>query len=172
MELQSLVAPPTPEYLDAFRAIHQALAPRGPLDALVSVLVIAALPGFCEELVVRGVLLPSLARVLGGAWVAVAVSAVLFAAIHLDAFRFLFTLSIGLVLGVVRLGTGSLWPSVCAHATLNALTFVVAPLVDDPTKPYTPSPALGAACLLAGAAVTWPLLRALAARVDSPNPRP
>lgn len=175
MEVQALVAPPTQEYLDGFRALHRALAPSGPWDALVSVLVIAVLPGLCEELVVRGVLLPSLARCLGGGrgpWIAVVVSALLFAAIHRDAFRFLFTFTLGLVFGFVRLRAGSLWPSVCAHASLNTLTFVVAPFVDDPATPYSPSPALGAACLAAGVAVSWPLLRALARNVDSPTPRP
>jgi membrane protease YdiL (CAAX protease family) len=173
--LQSLLAPPPPEYLDAFRAIHQALAPSGPLDALVSVLVIAVLPGVCEELVVRGVFLPSLAHALGGGrgrWLAILASALLFGAIHLDAYRFLFTFALGAVFGFVRLRTGSLWPSVLAHTGLNTLTFVVAPFVDDPTKPYTPSAALGAACLLAGVSVSWPLLQALARRVDSPTPRP
>jgi membrane protease YdiL (CAAX protease family) len=174
MEVQSLVVPPPPAYLDAFRAIHQALAPRDPLDALVSVLVIAVLPGVCEELVIRGVFLPSLAAwsLLRASWPAIAVSALLFAAIHLDAYRFLFTLALGLVFGHLRLATASLWPSVVAHASLNALTFVVAPFVDDPGQPYTPSPVLGAACLLAGSAVAWPLLRALGASVDSLPRRP
>ncbi len=192
MEVQSLVLPPPPEYLEAFRAIHQALAPSGPLDALVSVLVIAVLPGVCEELVIRGVFLPSLARamvdgraggLLGsavpgapgqarGAWIAVVVSALLFAAIHLDAFRFLFTFVLGVAFGFLRMRTSSLWPSVLAHTCLNTLTFVVAPYVDDPSKPYVPSPALGAACLVAGIAASWPLLRALARDVDSPATRP
>lgn len=187
MEVQSLVAPPPPAYLDAFRAIHRALAPDGPMDALVSILVIGVLPGVCEELVVRGVFLPSLARWIGatafrlpseparlgrGAWVAVVVSALLFAVIHLDPFRFLFAFVLGLVFGFLRLVTGSLWPPVVAHASLNTLTFAVAPFVDDPSQPYTPSPALGAACLVAGAAVAWPLLRALGSSVDSSTARP
>ena len=168
MEVQSLIAPPPPAYLDAFRAIHQALAPRGIVDGLVSILVIAVLPGVCEELVVRGVFLPSLARGLAaaasplpseparhgpGAWIAVGVSALLFAAIHLDPYRFLFTFVLGLIFGLLRLGTGSLWPSVVAHASLNTLTFAVAPFVDDPSQPYTPSPLLGIVCLAAGTAV-------------------
>ena len=167
IELQSLVVPPTPEYLELFRRLHQALAPSGPLDALVSLLVIAALPGVCEELLVRGALLPALVRPLGPGG-ALAASAILFAAMHLDAYRFLFTLSVGLVLGIVRLGTGSLWPSVVAHVTLNTLTFLVAPLVDDPSKPYTPEPLLGFAALAAGAAVAARLLR----RLRSQAPRP
>jgi membrane protease YdiL (CAAX protease family) len=160
MEVQSLVVPPPPEYLDGFRAIHQALAPDGPLDALVSVGVIALLPGVGEEVVMRGVLLPALVGPLGPLG-AVAASATLFAAIHLDPYRFLFTLAIGLVLGGLRLRTGSLWPPVVAHATLNTLTFLVAPLVDDPTQAYTPQPLLGAGCLLLGTVLALPLFRAL-----------
>jgi len=171
MEMQSLVLPPPPEYLQAFRLLHKALAPAGPLDALVSLAVIALIPALAEELVMRGVLLPSLVPPLGRAG-AVALSALLFAGMHGDRYRFLFTLTIGLVLGGLRLRTGSLWPPIVAHASLNALTFAVAPLVDDPTQAYTPQPALGLACLAVGSAVALPLLRALRARVDSPGGGP
>jgi membrane protease YdiL (CAAX protease family) len=191
IEMQSLLMPPSSRYLDDMRAIHTALAPQHALDALVSVLVIALLPGVCEELVMRGVLLPSLAKAFRGTtpplqapdagrrsarswpgeWLAIGITALLFALIHWDRYRFLFVLVLGLVFGYVRMRAGSLWPSVIAHATLNTLTFVIAPLVDDPTQAYVPNPGLGAACLLAGSAVAWPLLRALAPRiVDSPRP--
>jgi membrane protease YdiL (CAAX protease family) len=181
MELQSTVWPPDPRYLEMFRSIHRALAPSGPLDALVSVAVIAVLPGACEELVVRGLLLPSLANALTGGGTrpaarptpgpvaAVALSAALFAAMHGDSYRFAFTFGVGLVFGALRLRTASLWPPVVAHVALNALTFLIAPLVDDPGQAYTPQPALGLACLLTGAAVAWPLLRALRPSVDSPG---
>jgi membrane protease YdiL (CAAX protease family) len=167
MEMQSLVSPPPAEYLEAFRALHRALVPDGPLDMVVSLAVIAVLPGLCEELVVRGVLLPSLVRPLGLLG-AVAGSAFLFAAMHLDPYRFLFTFAVGFVLGVLRLRTGSLWPPIFAHVTLNALTFAIAPLIDDPAQPYTPQPALGLACLVAGAVMAWPLLRALGRRPAPP----
>jgi membrane protease YdiL (CAAX protease family) len=172
MELQSLLLPPPPEYLAAFRAIHQALAPRNALDAVASVTVIAIAPGIGEELLTRGVLLPSLLRVLRPAG-AVAASALLFAAMHLDLYRFLFTLTIGLVLGVVRLRTGSLWPAIVSHVTLNAVTFLVAPLVDDPTQTtYTPEPLLGLVCLVVGAALVVPVMRALRGSVDSSGAEP
>jgi membrane protease YdiL (CAAX protease family) len=161
MELQSLALPPPPEYLALFRAIHEALAPRNALDAVVSVVVIAIAPGVGEELLTRGILLPSLLRVLrpsGAIWI----SAILFAVMHFDPYRFVFTLVIGLLLGVLRVRTGSLWPAIVAHVTLNTLTFLIAPLVDDPAQTtYTPQPLLGMACLFVGAAVAVPLLRAL-----------
>jgi hypothetical protein len=51
--------------------------------------------------------------------------------------------------------------------TLNTLTFLLAPLLDDPTETvYTPHLGLGLACLVAGVLVTWPLLRALRPSVD------
>jgi membrane protease YdiL (CAAX protease family) len=167
MELQATAWPPSPEYLEAFRVIHRALAPDGPFDALVSVAVIALAPGVGEELVMRGVLLPSLARRLGPA-LAVYISAVAFAVIHFDPYRLLFTLVIGLVLGALRLRSGSLWPPIIAHVTLNTLTFLIAPLVDDPSQTtYTPQPLLGVVALLFGAAVALPLLRTFRASVDS-----
>ena len=167
LETQSLLLPPTPEYLATFREIHRALAPKDALDALVSVAVIALIPALAEELVVRGVLLPSLVRPIGPLQ-AVGASALLFALMHFDSYRFLFTLAIGFVFGALRLRTRSLWPPIFAHAALNSLTFVVAPLVDDPAQTtYTPQPALGLACLTAGAALAVPLLRALRPPVDS-----
>jgi membrane protease YdiL (CAAX protease family) len=165
LEIQSLVRPPSPEELAVFRRLHAALAPSGALDALVSLVVIALLPALCEELVMRGALLTSLSR-LTGPFVAVSLTAAAFAVIH-DPLRLLFAFILGLILGFLRLRTGSLAASVVAHATFNSLTFLVAPLVDDPSQPYTPQPGLGLACLVAGAAVAWPLFRALGASVDS-----
>jgi membrane protease YdiL (CAAX protease family) len=165
MELQAVFWPPSPEYLEAFRRIHRALAPTGPLDAVVSVVVIALLPALSEELVVRGILLPALKKPFGPT-VAVVGSALVFALLH-DPYRYLFTLAVGLVLGALRLRTGSLWPPIVAHATLNTLTFLVAPLVDDPSQTtYEPQPLLGLAFLIAGAAGALPLLRALRRSVD------
>ena len=115
----------------------------------------------------RGVLLTSLAARLGAAF-SVGLTAALFAVIH-DPLRLLFAFVLGLVFGLVRLRTASLWPSVVVHATLNTLTFLVAPLVDDPTQPYTPQPFLGTACLLVGVALSWPLVRALRRAAAAPG---
>jgi sodium transport system permease protein len=168
MEMQSLFFPPSAETLDFFRRLHAALAPTGVLDGFVSLAVIALLPALCEELVMRGVLLPSLAALIVPG-PAVTLTAAAFALIHFDPIRLLFTFVLGLVLGALRLRTGSLWPPVVVHLTLNTLTFLIAPLVDDPSRAYTPQPALGLACLVGGTAVAWPLLRALRPSVDSPG---
>jgi membrane protease YdiL (CAAX protease family) len=169
MEVQAFFVPPSPEYLEGFRALLRALAPKGPFDALVSLTVIAVLPAAAEETVMRGVLLPSLVAPLGAGG-AVAAAALAFAVMHLDAYRFLFTVTIGVALGILRLRTGSLWPPIVTHASLNALTFAVAPLIDSPDQTtYTPQTGLGLALLLVGTAVAVPLLKALRGPIDSPS---
>ncbi len=161
LELQYAVWMPPPHYLEAFRALHQALRPKDALDALLSVAVIALVPAVCEEILMRGTVLPSLNRTMGPG-LAVLISAGLFGLIHLDPFRFPFTFGVGLVLGVVRLRADSLTPPILVHATLNALTFLAVPYLDDPTVPMpAPRPWLGAGLLLGGALLSTLVLRPL-----------
>jgi len=105
--------------------------------------------------------LPSFRPGMGTSW-AVLASALLFALMHADLYRLLFTFAVGAALGVVRLRAGALLPCILVHATLNTLTFLAAPLVDDPSEPLPdPRPLLGAALLTAGLAATALLLRRL-----------
>jgi membrane protease YdiL (CAAX protease family) len=170
LELQYAVWAPPPGYLEAFRRLHAALRPAGPLDALVSVLAIAIAPAVCEELLTRGIDLPSFRRGLGDTGAVVA-AAIVFALIHFDPYRLAFALVVGLALGLLRVRTGLLLPSILAHATLNTLTFAAAPFLDDPTQDLPePRPALGAALLAAGAVATGLVFRALRRRVDARPP--
>lgn len=162
MAAQSIVWPPEPAYLELFRKIHEALRPSGPLDALLSVAAIAIVPAACEEALLRGILLPSLLRVLGPA-AGVLSSALLFAAIHLDPYRFAFTFVVGIALGVLRLRAGSLLAPILAHALLNTITFAAAPFVDDPTSTEPASPLLATALLVVGTTLSLALLRTLRA---------
>src|SRR5262245_4051184 len=122
-ELQYVFWKPAEGYLEAFRRLHDALRPSGPFDALISILAIAVGPAVCEELLIRGVVLPAFWRHMPAAG-ALLWSAVVFGLIHLDAYRFAFTLLAGLVLGLLRIRTGSLVPSMSAHAVLNTITLV------------------------------------------------
>ncbi|MEB3335784.1 MAG: CPBP family intramembrane glutamic endopeptidase [Cyanobacteriota bacterium] len=75
-----------------------------------------------EETLFRGVLLPVLARPLGGGW-AVVISALLFALAHLSLGELVPLSVLGLGLGLLRWQTGRLASSVCLHALWNGLTF-------------------------------------------------
>jgi membrane protease YdiL (CAAX protease family) len=169
LELQYTVWPPAPGYIEMFRRLHDLLRPRGPLDALYSVLAIAVVPALCEEAVIRGVLLPSL-RTRLGALLAIGLSSLLFAFMH-EAYRMPFTFAVGLALGALRLRTGSLLPSLLAHASLNTLTFAAAPFLDDPTGPLPdPRPLLGLLLLASGALASAFLWARLPKDADEQDP--
>jgi sodium transport system permease protein len=80
----------------------------------------ALLPGLCEELFFRGLLFASLRSRLG-ATLTVAATACLFGLIHLSWVRFLPTASMGVLLGLLALGSGSVLPGMLTHAAYNSL---------------------------------------------------
>ena len=169
-EVQYALWPPPPGYVDAFRRVHAALRPANALDALFSLAAIAVVPALCEELLFRGVVLSCFVKGLGR-WGAVVASSLLFGLIHVDFtpqptfYRVPFACAVGMALGAIRLAAGSLSPAMLAHATLNTITFVVTPLVDDPSQPAPdPRPLLGALLLAAGIGLTGVLLRRLRER--------
>lgn len=87
------------------------------------VAVVLAAP-LVEELLYRGLVLPTLSRSLR-APLAVIVGAVWFAAAHLQAVQFLGLAAFGVVLGACRIRTGRLGMGVLAHAAFNATSVVM-----------------------------------------------
>jgi sodium transport system permease protein len=161
--LQAAIWPLPPEYIQAFQRLHAALQPHGALDAVVSVAAIALAPAACEELLFRGMVLPSLQRSLP-APLAVAGTALAFAAVHLDLYRFLFAAAVGMGLGLLRLRTGSVIAPFLAHGLLNTLTFAAVQVLDEGEAGSEPAPWIGALLLLGGSAAAAALWRALRPR--------
>jgi membrane protease YdiL (CAAX protease family) len=90
---------------------------------LVVMGLVAVLPAVCEELAFRGLILGGLTRRFAPG-LAVAISAALFAFMHLSLIRFLPTFGIGLVLGTLAVRTRSIFPGMVTHALYN-LTLVL-----------------------------------------------
>lgn len=80
-----------------------------------------ALTSVFEELFVRGFLQGALARTRLGPWGAIAVTALLFSALHgpQDAFRFADVFSSGVLLGLARHHTGSAYAGIAPHLAGN-----------------------------------------------------
>ncbi|HUQ03005.1 MAG TPA: CPBP family intramembrane glutamic endopeptidase [Kofleriaceae bacterium] len=101
------------EVRDATRAVT------GSSASLPWVLVASALvPGTCEEILHRGVLLPSLAARMGRPLALVAVTT-LFAVMHIEPARMVSAACVGLVAGLLAIRTGSVWPAVVLHIVNN-----------------------------------------------------
>lgn len=90
----------------------------------VTVLVVVVLGPFVEELLLRGVLLGALERRFAR-WPAIAVSSLVFAALHGSLWSFLPITVLGLALGRIASRRRSLWPAVILHVAYNAV--IVAP---------------------------------------------
>jgi membrane protease YdiL (CAAX protease family) len=91
----------------------------GGVGLALSILLVALVAPFVEELAFRGVVLP----VLGprfGMWPAIVGSAAIYAAYHFSLWLFLPTFVLGIALGWLAWTRRSLWPAILLHVLYNA----------------------------------------------------
>lgn len=103
---------------------------------LISMLVIAVLPGFLEELIFRGGIQNILVRWFKGPWIAIILTAFIFSAIHLSFYGFFVRFALGMFLGLIFYYSGSLWLSVLFHFLFNGVQVTILYLTSiSDTKP-------------------------------------
>ncbi|MDA8018401.1 MAG: ABC transporter permease subunit [Thermoanaerobaculia bacterium] len=112
---------PVPERL--LEAFGQQIAPVE-MPSWQLFLLIAVAPGICEELAFRGALLHGL-RKRYEPWQLVLVTAAIFGLFHMSLFRILPTATLGAVLAVVTLLTGSIYPAMLWHLLNNAFAIAM-----------------------------------------------
>jgi sodium transport system permease protein len=109
----------------------------GPRLLLWDVLGLAIAPAVCEEALFRGLVLPSL-RTRFSVISSVVLTALLFGAFHLSIYRFVPTALLGVVLGLLRVWSGSLLSPIAFHVANNTLVIVMVRLGrDEPPLPTT-----------------------------------
>lgn len=116
-----LVFPVPDQVLESF---GQYLLPEG-LPFYQVLLFLCVLPGICEEVAFRGVLLHGLRRRMGYVGLALAVGGI-FGLFHVDLFRLVPTAYLGAILTAVVLLSGSIYPAMLWHALNNAAALVPA----------------------------------------------
>lgn len=99
---------------------------QGVSGLLFNVFLIALIPAFFEELFFRGALQKLFLDTLKNKHISIFIVAILFSAIHLQFFNFLPRFVLGLALGYMAFYSGSLWPSIVAHAINNGISIVIA----------------------------------------------
>ena len=95
-------------------------------ELLVTLITVAVVPGFAEEVLFRGLLQGRLLPKIMSGHAAIWVSATLFSAIHLEFAGFLPRLLLGAALGYSYRWTGSLWIPIVLHMLFNGLQVLVA----------------------------------------------
>lgn len=90
-------------------------------ELIMNLLIMALLPAVGEELFFRGSLQKVLLRLIGRPWIAIVVSAVVFALLHGTFFKILPIFALGLLLGTVYHITQNIWYTFAIHFINNAL---------------------------------------------------
>lgn len=89
-------------------------------NMMLDMLLIAILPGVCEELLFRGLIMGAYER--WGTWKAIWISALMFAGMHGSLAGIPAHLMLGVALGYVAASTGSLYAPMMMHTAYNAVT--------------------------------------------------
>lgn len=93
-------------------------------NALAALLVIAAAPAVCEEMMFRGVILHAL-KAKYRVPLAIVITAALFGVFHMSLIKFIPTGLLGLALCIVVWWTGSIYPAMLMHFINNAFSVAV-----------------------------------------------
>jgi membrane protease YdiL (CAAX protease family) len=142
---------PQPRILRAL--LENFLDYRSGLDLGLILLLAAGVVPVCEEILFRGFLQSGLIRLLESGPKGIIAGAVVFAGFHMDPWRFLATLALGLFLGYLTHRSGSLIPAIAAHALNNLLAITLTDRgTGDPLLPGSVA-TVGAAILLSIAAI-------------------
>ncbi|NMB19344.1 MAG: CPBP family intramembrane metalloprotease [Firmicutes bacterium] len=117
----------------------------------LALLVVAVLPGLCEEVLHRGLILYTLQG--KSKWLTILVMALIFGFFHLDLYRFVGTALLGGSLTYVMLKTNNLVLPILLHVLNNAVTASLAFMDGTDGGPaYIPLSAVGSALVLASVA--------------------
>ncbi|HWP48276.1 MAG TPA: type II CAAX endopeptidase family protein [Candidatus Limnocylindrales bacterium] len=120
--LQEKFIPTPPEYA---RFLEEFLLNFKGLSLIWGVLLLAVLPGICEEMLFRGFILSGFLKGFHRE-TAVILTGILFGIIHLDIYRFIPTSLLGILFGYLVLKTGSILTAMLAHTTNNSIILFLA----------------------------------------------
>ncbi len=101
-------------------------------EGAISFVVLCVVAPFLEEMLFRGIFLRSFLRRYPESY-AIALSALLFGAMHMNLYQFVTGLVMGIFLGWIYARTRSLWPCIAIHAWNNFLAFVFSSSESSPS---------------------------------------
>lgn len=97
--------------------------PTSLMEYIIGLLVIAVTPGICEEVMFRGTMQSAYSRI--GEKKAILASALLFGMFHFNLLNLLGPFFLGIVLGIIRSKTGSLYGAILGHTVNNGIAITI-----------------------------------------------
>ena len=107
------------------QAFKGLLAMSSPFHLIISIVVLAVLPGLSEELFFRGVLMRFVAKRSQTIYFPIIISALMFALMHSNVYGLPSIFLAGCLLALIYYLTGSIWCSIIAHMFFNGLQVVI-----------------------------------------------
>ena len=153
--------PPSPQMMDFLRLVQKMI---GGGSFWQVVLIVAVLPAICEELAFRGFILSGF-RHLGHKWRAIVYSALFFGLSHAVLQQSLIACLVGVVIGLLAVQSGSIWPCIIFHMIHNALGVTTSKITPHMLERWTALRHLVSPAEEGGMLFHWPvvLISALAA---------
>jgi membrane protease YdiL (CAAX protease family) len=112
------ILPPPAWFMELFSRLFD--SDLGVWGGILRIVIIAPI---VEELIFRGVIMSGFSRIYHPVW-AIFFSALLFALFHLNPWQFAAAFALGLILGWIRIRTGSVLACIAGHAIHNGLVFL------------------------------------------------
>jgi membrane protease YdiL (CAAX protease family) len=140
-----------------------------PVETALLVLGVSIAAPLCEEFFFRGVLQQGLSEKLAPP-TAIVVVAFVFALFHFDPVGFLARFEMGVVFGLLAWRSGSLWPSIFAHAANNLVSTVIFFLSVGADREGELDGWVPVSFLVVGNALLVVLVRLAAGKLTSPRP--
>src|SRR5215475_1071349 len=127
----NVVLPAPQQLLERF---SEEMIPKG-MPTWELLLYVAVLPAICEELAFRGVLLSALRRKMRPTALVLAIG-IIFGVFHMMLFRIAPTAALGMILTVIAIMTGSIFPGMLLHAGNNAFGVMAGNWFSPETLPW------------------------------------
>jgi sodium transport system permease protein len=120
----------------------------------LTVVAFALAPGFCEEIAFRGFILSGFLR-SRRTWLAIGLSSVAFGAMHMIPQQVFNATLLGLVLGLLAVRSGSLWPGVLFHFLFNGTHVVLGRVAPSIAEEGYSWPVLAVCGIVSVALIRW-----------------
>jgi membrane protease YdiL (CAAX protease family) len=111
-----------PQWLRDMFDVSRVFDSQSPVELALMLAGVSIAAPLCEEFFFRGLLQKGLLSSSLSRTSAVLLTAVVFSAFHLDPVGFMARVELGVLFGLLRLYTGSLWPGIFAHAANNMVS--------------------------------------------------